>query len=183
MHHTVGRADLSVPVQEPPYMSLRGRLRPWQSRVGSYKFVVVYVFNVGRLLDFGVFCLRRPHFLYRQEMGERSDSGGEALERCCYRSPSPLVASMLAPETPSPRAPLPSRWRVSLLRSSRFLISTINRNLVINRTLTGTIEIIPLATYYFCFHPHQLAQYDLPLEAPFGRSGQFQICRHRYKLE
>ena len=76
-------------------------------------------FHRGHGGEIGLFCLRRPHFLCRQEMGERSDSG-EALHRT-YRFLFLIVTAQLGPEATLPRDPLPARWRVSLLRGGRFL--------------------------------------------------------------
>ena len=85
----------------------------------SCKFAACCVFNVEQVLDFGLFCLRRPHFLCRQEMGERSDSG-EALTAVAI---VPLLRSLLpcSPQSRPPPRPPPGRWRVSLLRGGRFL--------------------------------------------------------------
>ena len=81
----------------PSIMSLRGRLRPWQSRAGTIVFETVargildapcrqlrnvkcYVFGMGQLLAFGWFCLRRVTFLRRQESHQRRRLGGGAKQ-------------------------------------------------------------------------------------------------------
>ena len=91
----------------------------------------------GPTAQIGLFCLRRPHFLCRQEMGERSDSG-EALTAVAI---VPLLRSLLpcSPQSRPPPRPPPGRWRVSLLRGSRYLNSTINRNLPEKARLLGAV--------------------------------------------